>query len=162
MPPCFSLQSFLSNQDVGDSLDEVEALLKKHEDFEKSLAAQEEKVKAVDEVASRLLQAGHYAAEDIDSRRKEVTTPPYVYVYPSPDPSSQVLVHHSELLTQTKARQAQLQASLSLQQFLRDAEEATSWIEEKSKVAGDESYRVSPSEITQIYNCRVYVPIGSH
>ena len=55
----------------------------------------------------------------------------------------QVLAHHSELLTQTRARQAQLQASLSLQQFLRDAEEATGWIEEKSKVAGDESYRVS-------------------
>lgn len=30
---------------MGDSLDEVEALIKKHEDFEKSLAAQEEKIK---------------------------------------------------------------------------------------------------------------------
>ena len=57
---------------MGDSLDAVEALIKKHEDFEKSLVAQEEKVKAVDEVATRLLQASHYAAEDIDTRRKEV------------------------------------------------------------------------------------------
>ena len=67
-----SLQSFLGNQDVGDSLDAVEALLKKHEDFEKSLAAQEEKVKAVDDMASRLRKGTHYAAADIDSRRREV------------------------------------------------------------------------------------------
>ena len=57
---------------MGDSLDAVEALVKKHEDFEKSLVAQEEKVKAVDEVATRLLEASHYAAQDIDRRRKEV------------------------------------------------------------------------------------------
>ena len=57
---------------MGDSLDAVEALLKKHEDFEKSLAAQEEKVKAVDDMTSRLLKGRHYAATDIDSRRREV------------------------------------------------------------------------------------------
>lgn len=38
------LQAFLLNEDLGDSLDSVEALLKKHEDFEKSLSAQEEKI----------------------------------------------------------------------------------------------------------------------
>ena len=37
------VQAFL-NEDLGDSLDSVEALLKKHEDFEKSLSAQEEKI----------------------------------------------------------------------------------------------------------------------
>lgn len=37
-------QAFLLNEDLGDSLDSVEALLKKHEDFEKSLSAQEEKI----------------------------------------------------------------------------------------------------------------------
>lgn len=40
----FILQAFLLNEDLGDSLDSVEALLKKHEDFEKSLSAQEEKI----------------------------------------------------------------------------------------------------------------------
>ena len=39
------LQAFLANEDLGDSQDSVEALIKKHEDFEKSLAAQEEKIK---------------------------------------------------------------------------------------------------------------------
>ena len=41
----FNSQAFLANDDLGDSLDSVEALIKKHEDFEKSLAAQEEKIK---------------------------------------------------------------------------------------------------------------------
>ena len=38
-------EAFLVNDDLGDSLDSVEALIKKHSDFEKSLAAQEEKIK---------------------------------------------------------------------------------------------------------------------
>ena len=33
-------QAFLANEDLGDSLDSVEALFKKHIDFEKSLTAQ--------------------------------------------------------------------------------------------------------------------------
>ena len=41
----FAVQAFLVNEDLGDSLDSVEALSKKHDDFEKSLAAQEEKIK---------------------------------------------------------------------------------------------------------------------
>jgi spectrin alpha len=49
-------EAFLSNEDLGDSLDSVEALIKKHEDFEKSLAAQEEKIKALDEFASKLIE----------------------------------------------------------------------------------------------------------
>ena len=35
------------NEDLGDSLDSVEALSKKHDDFEKSLVAQEEKIKVL-------------------------------------------------------------------------------------------------------------------
>ena len=40
---CFISQAFLANENLGDSLDSVEALFKKHDDFEKSLATQEEK-----------------------------------------------------------------------------------------------------------------------
>lgn len=38
-------QGFLAAEEEGDSLDAVEALLKKHDNFEKSLEAQEEKFK---------------------------------------------------------------------------------------------------------------------
>lgn len=49
-------QQLLSNDDLGDSLDSVESLIKKHEDFEKSLMAQEEKINALDEFATKLIQ----------------------------------------------------------------------------------------------------------
>lgn len=49
-------EAFLANQDLGDSLDAVESLIKKHQDFEKSLAAQEEKINALDEFATKLIQ----------------------------------------------------------------------------------------------------------
>ena len=62
-------EAFLDNQDLGDSLDSVEAMMKKHEDFEKSLAAQEEKVKALDEFASKLIEGQHYAADDVAQKR---------------------------------------------------------------------------------------------
>lgn len=39
------IQGFLAAEEDGDSLDTVEALIKKHDNFEKSLEAQEEKFK---------------------------------------------------------------------------------------------------------------------
>lgn len=66
-------EAFLANEDLGDSLDSVEALIKKHEDFEKSLAAQEEKIKALDEFATKLIDGEHYAADDVAQRRAMVS-----------------------------------------------------------------------------------------
>lgn len=40
-----TMQGFLAAEEEGDSLDAVEALMKKHDNFEKSLEAQEEKFK---------------------------------------------------------------------------------------------------------------------
>ena len=55
-----------------DTLDSVEALIKKHEDFEKSLEAQEEKVNAVDHFAQKLVAAEHYDTVAIANRRDGV------------------------------------------------------------------------------------------
>ena len=64
---------FLANTDLGDSLDNVEALLKKHEDFEKSLTAQEEKINALEEFASKHIKGGHYAKDNVVMRRDAVS-----------------------------------------------------------------------------------------
>lgn len=40
----FLSKAFLADDNLGDSLDGVEALIRKHEDFDKSFAAQAEKV----------------------------------------------------------------------------------------------------------------------
>ena len=43
LSPC--LQAFLMSEDIGDTLDAVEALVKRHSDFEKLLVSQDEKFK---------------------------------------------------------------------------------------------------------------------
>ncbi|KAL1139006.1 hypothetical protein AAG570_009067 [Ranatra chinensis] len=115
-------EAFLANNDLGDSLDSVEALIKKHEDFEKSLAAQEEKIKALDEFATKLIEGQHYAADDVAQRR------------------SMLLERRSALLEKSARRRAILEDSFKLQQFERDCDETKGWINEKLKFATDDSY----------------------
>jgi len=115
-------EAFLVNQDLGDSLDSVEALIKKHEDFEKSLAAQEEKIKALDEFATKLIEGQHYAAEDVAQRR------------------ALLLERRSQLLEKSAVRRTMLEDSYKFQQLERDCDETKGWINEKLKVACDDSY----------------------
>lgn len=63
----------IAQDDLGDSLDSVQTLIRKHEDFSKSAAAQEEKIKSVDEVATKLIERGHYASDEIGTRRDNVS-----------------------------------------------------------------------------------------
>ena len=76
----------------------------------------------------RLTQADHYAVDEISTRLDAVK------------------LSKDSLLAKAEERRSQLEASLSLQQFLRDADEVKNWISEKNKVAGDESYR-DPSNL---------------
>ncbi|MFT7796792.1 spectrin alpha chain, non-erythrocytic 1 isoform X4 [Arapaima gigas] len=121
-------EAFLLNEDLGDSLDSVEALLKKHEDFEKSLSAQEEKITALDEFATKLIQNNHYAKEDVASRRDAL------------------LSRRNALHERAQSRRAALEDSFHLQQFFRDSDELKSWINEKMKTATDEAYK-DPSNL---------------
>uniref|UniRef100_A0A8C7MVG6 Spectrin alpha, non-erythrocytic 1 n=1 Tax=Oncorhynchus kisutch TaxID=8019 RepID=A0A8C7MVG6_ONCKI len=121
-------EAFLLNEDLGDSLDSVEALLKKHEDFEKSLSAQEEKITALDEFATKLIQNNHYAKEDVATRRDAL------------------LSRRNALHERAQSRRAALEDSFHLQQFFRDSDELKSWINEKMKTATDEAYK-DPSNL---------------
>uniref|UniRef100_T1GCF3 SH3 domain-containing protein n=1 Tax=Megaselia scalaris TaxID=36166 RepID=T1GCF3_MEGSC len=115
-------EAFLANEDLGDSLDSVEALIKKHEDFEKSLAAQEEKIKALDIFATKLIDGSHYAADDVAQRRQ------------------MLLARRSALQEKSAARRQLLEDSNRYQQFERDCDETKGWISEKLKFATDDSY----------------------
>ncbi|XP_015281943.1 PREDICTED: spectrin alpha chain, non-erythrocytic 1 [Gekko japonicus] len=121
-------EAFLLNEDLGDSLDSVEALLKKHEDFEKSLSAQEEKITALDEFATKLIQNNHYAKEDVATRRDAL------------------LSRRNALHERAMYRRTQLADSFHLQQFFRDSDELKSWVNEKMKTATDEAYK-DPSNL---------------
>ncbi|RUS85999.1 hypothetical protein EGW08_006269 [Elysia chlorotica] len=115
-------EAFLVNDDLGDSLDSVEALIKKHSDFEKSLAAQEEKIKDLDEFASKLIDSEHYAAEDVAARR------------------DQLLARRNALYEKSSSRRHMLEQSYEFQIFERDCDETKGWINEKLKTASDENY----------------------
>ena len=49
--------------------------------------------------------------------------------------------HRLELKSHAESRRSRLDESHSLQQFLRDTDETQHWINEKTKVASDESYK---------------------
>lgn len=105
-------------------MDSVEALIKKHEDFEKSLAAQEEKIKMLDDFATKLIESEHYAYDDVAAKRDQ-------------------LLQRRNVLYETSANRRQLlEESYKFQTFERDCDETKSWINEKLKTASDESYLV--------------------
>uniref|UniRef100_A0A452V8Q2 Spectrin alpha chain, non-erythrocytic 1 n=1 Tax=Ursus maritimus TaxID=29073 RepID=A0A452V8Q2_URSMA len=116
-------EAFLNTEDKGDSLDSVEALIKKHEDFDKAINVQEEKIAALQSFADQLVAAGHYAKGDICSRRNEV------------------LDRWRRLKAQMIEKRSKLGESQTLQQFSRDVDEIEAWISEKLQTASDESYK---------------------
>lgn len=55
-----SHEAFLEFTDLGESLDDVEALLKQHEKFENTLQAQDDRLKAFSDTADKLIVQNHY------------------------------------------------------------------------------------------------------
>ena len=59
---------------VGDSLDSVESLIKKHEDFDRAINLQQTKISSIQSTAERLLSSDpeHYAKDEIAKKAAEV------------------------------------------------------------------------------------------
>ncbi|CAH8447491.1 unnamed protein product [Schistosoma bovis] len=125
-------EALLEIKDVGDSLDSVEALIRKHEDFEKSLLAQEEKMHHFDELAKKLIETNHYAAAQVTELQHSLED------------------RRRALKDKAKRRRQRLEDSHRYQMFDRDADEMQSWISEKLKNALDESYKDSTNLQTKV------------
>ena len=106
----------------------VESLMKKHEDFDRAINAQEEKINALQTFADQLIAADHYDCDGIDAKRR------------------QVLDRWARLKEALLENRAKLGEAQSLQQFSRDVDEMEIWISEKLQMALDESYK-DPSNI---------------
>ena len=65
-------EAFLAAEEVDSQGDNVEALIKKHEDFDKAINAQEEKIATLNLFADQLVSAEHYAKDDIKAKRSDV------------------------------------------------------------------------------------------
>ncbi|KAG5855882.1 hypothetical protein ANANG_G00001630 [Anguilla anguilla] len=119
-----SQEVFLSDEDLGNSLVEVEALQRKQVLFEKTLEAQMEQVEGVERFAQQLIQKRHFDSETIQSKSK----------------AEEAADEKSE------ARRKKLEESLQLQKFLGRSHEVCSWLSERNTVALDESWR-DPSNL---------------
>ncbi|XP_037875801.1 spectrin beta chain isoform X2 [Bombyx mori] len=116
-------EAYLDYTHFGSSVDEAEALVKRHEELEARLAAQDERLSAFVQRADALLELPHYAAQHIVSRRDAVLSR-----------------RDAVRLAATERRRA-LHASLAYQQFVAAVEELQTWIQDKTKTAKDQSYR---------------------
>ncbi|KAG9481361.1 hypothetical protein GDO78_010547 [Eleutherodactylus coqui] len=123
-----SHEAFLRVNDLGDQLDTVLSLLNRHKQFEKVLAALNNRVTSLQTNAKSLMVKDHFASALI---RQKV---------------SETQKRYDNLEQKSEERQKQLLDSLGLQEFSRDARELLMWMEEKYKIALDESYR-DPSNI---------------
>ncbi|XP_009944908.1 PREDICTED: spectrin beta chain, non-erythrocytic 5, partial [Leptosomus discolor] len=116
-------EAFLRGNDLGDHVDAVRNLLKQHQEFEQLLMVLKRRVEALNENGVNLIESRHFASHVIEERM--VT-----------------LRRRWEWLIQSNAeRRQRLLDSLQLQEFNRDAAELLIWMEEKYKIASDESYR---------------------
>ncbi|XP_026666604.1 spectrin beta chain, non-erythrocytic 5 isoform X2 [Ceratina calcarata] len=118
-----SHEAFLEFTDLGESLDDVEALLKQHEKFENTLHAQDDRLKAFSDTADKLIAQNHYEKDYINERR------------------NQVLARRNQVKEAAQRRRAALKASEHYQQFSAEVDDLRDWLGDKMKTASDESYR---------------------
>merc|ERR1719295_2432848 len=120
-----SREAFLASDDVdsgaGGEGDNVEAMIKKHEDFDKAIGNQEDKIECLTTYADQLIATDHYARDDIDNKKKEV------------------LKRWEQLKEALIEKRSKLGESQTLQQFSRDADEIENWMMEKLQLVDDGS-----------------------
>ncbi len=63
-------EAFLQHEDV--SGDNVESLIKKHEDFDKAINSQQEKIAALEQFANQLIGQKHYDSPAIGQKRDQI------------------------------------------------------------------------------------------
>ncbi|XP_017070971.2 spectrin beta chain, non-erythrocytic 1 isoform X2 [Drosophila eugracilis] len=118
-----SHEAFLEYNNLGSSLDEVEAILKRHLDFEKSLMAQDKILKGFSDNADKLIANDHYDSKYIGDRR------------------NQVLGKRKAVKDRAFERKRLLQASKDFHKFAAEADDLKVWLQDKTRIAGDENYR---------------------
>ncbi|XP_043493138.1 spectrin beta chain, non-erythrocytic 5 isoform X1 [Polistes fuscatus] len=118
-----SHEAFLEFTDLGESLDDVEGLLKQHEKFDNTLHAQDDRLKAFSDTADKLIAQNHYDKDYINERR------------------NQVLARRMAVKDAAQRRRAALKASEHYQQFSAEVDDLRDWLSDKMKTASDESYR---------------------
>ncbi|XP_068195162.1 spectrin beta chain, non-erythrocytic 5 isoform X2 [Antennarius striatus] len=116
-------EAFLSNQDPGSSVMEVETMQKKQVQFEESLEAQVEQLEEVEKLAQTMIQQKHYDSDSIRTKSRALAA------------------RWSQLQNRTRSRRKDLDRSLQLQQFVSGCYQVCVWLNERNAVALDETWR---------------------
>ncbi|XP_078000869.1 spectrin beta chain, non-erythrocytic 5-like isoform X3 [Glandiceps talaboti] len=114
---------YLASSDFGNTVDQVEALQRKHEAFEKLLVTQDEKLAALEDTAYKLTVENHMQAPAINDRLQEVKD------------------RREKIKEDSAKRKQKLEDNMLYAQFNIDVIEMKSWIDDKLKIAKDESYK---------------------
>ncbi|CAI2353897.1 unnamed protein product [Caenorhabditis sp. 36 PRJEB53466] len=123
-------EAFLEFDNLGDSVESVENLLKRHRDLEAKLDAQEARLEAFSRTADDMIKAHHADSAYIEQRRRDV------------------LARREAVRRAAAQRKKQLEASLEYQEMRREAEEVMGWMHEKAKlVASGDDATLAPSAI---------------
>ncbi|XP_031334782.1 spectrin beta chain, non-erythrocytic 1 isoform X2 [Photinus pyralis] len=121
-------EAFLNNDDLGESTRAVETLMRKHQDFEKMLNQQMNRVTDLQEVAKIILSDTRYDNQEVKHRLQAI------------------LERQDRLLESSKIRKQKLTESQDLYEFRKNIYEVENWLTQKIQIAGDENYR-DPSNL---------------
>lgn len=123
-----SKEAFLNNDDIGDNLRAVDALIRKHQDFEVMLNQQLSRVDDLQNIAEGILTQTQYDNSEVSNRLKTI------------------LARKQKLLDKCKNHINVLLDSKALHVFIRNIHEVENWLTHKLQIAGDENYR-EPSNL---------------
>jgi spectrin alpha len=110
-------------KDDGQHPDSVEAAIKRHEDFDRAINAQEEKIANLQAFANTLIVNEHYDKSNVRGR------------------IDAVLERWHKLRQALLEHRSKLGESQTLQDFSRDADEIEAWIIEKIQATSDETFK---------------------
>merc|ERR1719433_2522828 len=116
-------EHLLSKDETPSNLEQAESLIKKHEALLTTMEANDDKVNGVLQFAQRLVSEQHFAAEKIARKAEDI--------------SDRRNTNHEMALSQLE----KLRDQLLLHQFLQDCEELHDWIQEKSVLVQEDTYR---------------------
>lgn len=123
-------EAALSSEDYGHTVEAVQDNVKRHDELEKMIQQQDEKVTVLQEHGRKLVDQNHYDTSNIRRRLQEVVD------------------RRVKVKNMSQARRKNLSNALLYAQFVRDVAEAEAWINEKQKKLDADS--ASFADVTNI------------
>lgn len=98
-------------------------LIKKHEEFDKRMRTNDDKINQMMQFADRLNDENHYASDKITEKARSI--------------DERRNANHEKMAAALR----RLRDALELQQFIQDAEDMYDWLNERLLIASEETYR---------------------